>query len=112
MPDCLKCRGACCETFHVPAIHILAPSVDARRWVELHSLSQRPTLQHGVMLEFPAPCTKLTPEGRCGIYEARPMTCRAFQPGGVDCLDTLLRRRTPEQYAAIREAGDPERIHS
>ena len=26
-------------------------------------------------------CTKLQPDGRCGIYEARPALCRSFEAG-------------------------------
>lgn len=105
--NCERCRGACCESFSLPAITILSPTADARRWIELHG-TNRP----GHMLHFECRCTALTAEGRCGIYETRPQVCRVFKAGGVDCLDTLRRRRTPEEYQAIREDGDPETIHA
>jgi len=79
---------------------------DERRWLELHA--ETSVLE----MRFECRCTALTPEGRCGIYEARPMMCRTYRPGGADCLDTVRRRRTPEDFARIREAGDPERIHA
>jgi Fe-S-cluster containining protein len=82
------------------------PDGDAVRWLALHAT---PTPGY---LEFECRCTKLTADGRCGIYEDRPLVCKVFAPGGADCLDTVRRRRTPEQYLRIRDAGDPERIHA
>jgi len=108
---CEACRGACCESFSLPAIHVLAPTADARRWVELHASKFHVTLQQGRLLEFETPCTKLTPEGRCGIYETRPMVCKVYRAGGPECLATVKVRRSPEDYQRIREDGDPERIH-
>jgi Fe-S-cluster containining protein len=108
---CAECRGACCQSFSLPAIHILAPTADARRWVELHAATVHQTLRHGQILEFETPCTKLTGEGSCGIYDTRPQVCREYRPGGVECLATVKARRSPEQYAAIRDEGDPLTIH-
>jgi Fe-S-cluster containining protein len=96
----------------MPRSDIHPPGPDAWRWVELHG---RKVLEEGpdsrVLIEFECRCTKLTADGRCGIYEERPLVCVLFAPGGPDCMDTVRRRRTPEQYERIREAGDPEVIH-
>lgn len=62
-------------------------------------------------VEIEARCSKLDAAGCCSIYETRPTICRDYQPGGGACLDVVRRRRTPEQYAAIREAGDPATVH-
>jgi len=95
----------------LPAIHILAPTADARRWVELHAARTHATLREGRLLEFEVRCTKLTAEGRCGIYETRPMVCKTYRAGGPECLATVRARRTAAEYERIREDGDPERIH-
>lgn len=112
---CSVCRGACCESVVIP----LAPmrkacDRDDIRWLLLHgrkveSAEQGGTGGHGLELE--ARCTKLDADGRCGIYDERPMVCRLFPAGGPDCLDTVRRRRSPEEYAQIRDADDPPRIH-
>lgn len=101
---CDACRGACCETFILPASDLLDD--DVSRWLALHA-SRRQNL-----LEFDCRCTKLTAEGRCGIYEDRPSLCRTFAVGGSACLDAVRRRRTPEQYQLIRDDGDPTEIHA
>lgn len=103
---CAECRGACCESMSIPAVHILAPTGDARRWVELHA-----TARPGHLLEFEVRCTALTPESRCGIYEHRPLVCKLYEAGGKDCLETVRARRSPEDYQRIRDEGDPLTIH-
>lgn len=103
--NCERCRGACCETFMIPASDIDVPGDDASRWLALHATPR------GRQLEFECRCTKLTAEGRCGIYADRPSLCQIFPVGGPDCLDAVRSRRTPEQYTVIRDPDDPERIH-
>jgi Fe-S-cluster containining protein len=46
-----------------------------------------------VVVEFEARCTALTKEGRCSIYEERPLTCELYPLGGQPCLETIKRRR-------------------
>lgn len=37
-------------------------------------------------------CPKVTPEGRCSIYQDRPETCKAFTPGASSlCVFALLK---------------------
>ncbi len=103
--NCETCAGACCEEFSLPGVDVRPPGPDERRWLELHGT------RTGADVRFECRCTALTADGRCSIYSSRPMVCVTFEAGGKDCLDTVKRRRTPEQYAAIRGAGDPERIH-
>lgn len=99
--DCLACGGACCETMVIPLSAIRPPSADAARWLQLHGVMS------GRTIEFECRCTKLTPEGRCGIYADRPQGCADFKPGSGECLRTVKARRTPEQYQLIRGEADP-----
>jgi len=38
----------------------------------------------------------------------KPLECAVFPAGGAPCLDAVRERRTREQYAEIRDEGDPE----
>ena len=85
----------------LPIADIRAPA-DEMHWIRLHAVPDGDT-----HLEFAVPCRELAGDGRCSIYEDRPNVCRAYKPGGADCLDTVRRRRTVEEFYAIREDGDP-----
>ena len=98
-PDCLLCRGACCEDFELPKADVNPPGGDERCWLELHAV-----VSEGWM-RFECRCRALSEQGRCRIYSARPQVCRAYEPGGADCLDTLRRRRSPEQVRQIVGGG-------
>ena len=100
--DCAVCRGACCESF-TAEIYMHPPNRDAQRWLELHATVEN----FGPKLTFECRCTALTSEGRCSIWEQRPMICELFIAGGRQCLDTVRKRRTPAQYQLIRGADDP-----
>jgi Fe-S-cluster containining protein len=69
--------------------------LDSSRWLSLHGT------EVGDQLEFECRCTKLTPAGRCSIYETRPVVCQVYVAGGPECLATIRRRRTPEQAKQI-----------
>jgi hypothetical protein len=105
--DCLACGGACCETMILPVGAVRFPSPDAKAWFMLHGSTD------GSRVELECRCSALTPDGKCGIYTSleRPKTCADFRPGERGCIETVRRRRTPEQYILIRGAADPERIH-
>lgn len=100
--NCLTCRGACCESFALPLVDIRPPSRDALRWVALHGDTE------DGWIRFDCRCTALNRGGLCAIYDTRPDVCRDYEPGCPDCYDAVRRRRTPDQYAEIREEGDPE----
>ncbi len=102
---CEVCGGACCEDFELPAADVAAlpPDADKAWWFALHG-SAAP----GEYVRFDCACTKLTNEGRCGIYDKRPNLCRDMRPGGLDCLAWVRRRRTREQYERIRDEADPD----
>ncbi len=97
--NCLECRGACCEDILIPVERRLIDD-DALDWLETRG---RPVYRNGTLAAyaFEARCPLLTTKGLCHIYEARPAICRRYEPGGPDCLETLKRRRTPEQRARI-----------
>lgn len=102
--DCLKCRGACCETFWLRLGDVPAPSADVRRWVLLHGKTS------AGFVEFTCWCRELTDEGLCRIYDERPAVCRDARPGAADCLEAVRARRTPAEYREIRDAEDPETL--
>ncbi|MCG3774250.1 MAG: hypothetical protein JW395_1068 [Nitrospira sp.] len=109
---CEECRGACCESF-TTEIAVNPPSADAQRWIRLHSSAVPPKFHKDAFavtvaetnaweeLTFECRCTKLTPEGRCGIYEDRPLICELFIAGSRRCLETVKQRRTVEDYQRI-----------
>lgn len=85
--------GRCCKKFCLPAAPTFWKSSweeDAQHWVEQQGVPFAPH-SHGpvhvdeesgeefVLVWFH--CPEVTAEGRCGIYENRPDTCRIFVPG-------------------------------
>jgi Fe-S-cluster containining protein len=94
---------------------IAAPTDDVRRWVEVRGELVPHELLEGIMLpeaglRLDVRCTKLTDDGRCGIYEERPDVCREFAPGNRHCLEVVSRRRSAEDYQLIRDDEDPEEL--
>jgi len=64
------------------------------------------------------PCPVLDPEtGACELYEARPMTCRAFGPpvrseDGLGVCELCYQGATPEEIAACEMVPDPEDLEA
>ncbi len=83
----------------LPLADIVKMSSDSDnvRWFVLHGT---PTPDSHILLKLP--CTMLTHEGRCAIYDDRPQMCRDYERGGWWCMDAIRRHRTPEQVVAIR----------
>jgi hypothetical protein len=104
---CDICRGACCEDFSLRLADVTVSS-DVTHWLRLRGVEQGP------WLTFDCRCRMLTADGRCDLYEdpSRPEVCREFLPGSGWCLDAVRKRRSPEAYARIRQASDPEVIHA
>ena len=103
---CELCRGACCETFSLPIVETLPIAgdviqVDLNRWLTLHATVG------AEKLTFECRCMKLTDDGRCGIYDRRPVVCRTYLAGGADCLEAVRTRRSQLEYSRIRDDGDP-----
>lgn len=99
--NCDICVGACCEAFAVKESDLRLPDADTLHWFGLHGVKR----DGWITLE--CRCTKLSPRGRCTIYDDRPQVCRDFRPGGPECLEFVRARRLPAEYAEIRHAGDP-----
>lgn len=99
---CEKCGGACCEAVTLD-ITPFAQSSDFIRFIEFRSVPQvrqvdgKPTVN---MRMFEARCLMLK-EGRCQVYDQRPKMCVSFEPGGSNCVSTVMARRTSEQAAEI-----------
>lgn len=105
--NCLQCRGACCEDLVFPVKGLAKPTFDLLR---LRGQVVRLTEDmEGVAI--PSVCHHLSDAGRCRIYHDRPGVCRMYRAGGQACIETLRRRRTPEDYILIRGPNDPLRVH-
>lgn len=105
---CVVCRGACCEEIVLTSSIIGAdfPAVA----VEFLTARGTPAAEEGTFA-LNCVCPKLNEEGLCSIHEDKPLACALEPVGGAACLDAVRRRRTPEQYQAIRDDEDPEEIH-
>lgn len=98
-PDCMVCRGACCETLLLPGSLGLDEEWAAARGLKRFIANGYYTSIPAI--EAPCPCPKLSPMGACSIYETRPQVCRAYPVGGPSCLGAITRRRTPEKAREI-----------
>jgi Fe-S-cluster containining protein len=79
---------------------------EVNRWLALHGVLEQRFNGHD-HVELEVKCTQLTPEGRCATYATRPLVCALYTPGGEDCLRTVAKRRTPDDYQRIRDESDP-----
>ena len=95
---CLICRGACCESLVFPAPEL----GDQREFLEARG-TEFPLHGH---IEVESRCKHLCGEGLCRIHTNRPKVCQDYKVGGLMCLITINRRRTPEQVQAICAAID------
>lgn len=75
---CDGCGGACCRY-----ITIAAPWVPT---ADRDFLLLRGTIDYDQAWRIPSPCKHLGDNGRCGIYETRPMSCKLYEIGGVACM--------------------------
>ena len=112
---CASC-GKCCRVMILDGLPIDRRFASERAfldWIDLHGASSAVKTSAGrrtLTVTIPRPCSKLVEKkGRshCGIYEARPLTCREY-----DCLedddigDTAWKRTIREQRArAMRRHG-------
>lgn len=94
MSLCAVCPvpGMCCKEFSLfRGTEIMFPletwQKDAEEYLLRHNLPFKPIKIEQVLGRNPYyvtlrySCPKLTPEGRCGIYQDRPEVCRKFVPG-------------------------------
>jgi len=100
-PACEKCQGACCEAICIDTLP-LALSSDFQRFLEFRTTPQIREVdgKQKLMRLFEVPCRMLI-NGKCNVYNQRPMLCKVFKPGGVDCITTIVSRRGPEKAREI-----------
>ena len=115
MSLCDRCYapGNCCRQFALenadgkPSFWIADGLGAVYEWLEKYSLPFVPKEIHRVGRDrrdlswatWWFKCPKLLPDGRCGIYEARPQLCRDFEAGGDSHLCVHMN--------GVAEAGDP-----
>ena len=87
--DCAVCRGACCEDILVP---VDPEALDELTVEWLSARGEMVVWADRPHVRLRAPCPHLK-DGRCGVYERRPLVCRAYVMGGDRCLETIARRR-------------------
>jgi Fe-S-cluster containining protein len=103
---CCKCTGCC----RYVSVDIPSPRskerIDLYVWYLIHKNVQIFIDHDGDwFLLFITPCTKLLPDGRCGIYETRPDICRDYSAD--NCSRTgkdyshLFKR--PEEFLSFLE---------
>jgi Fe-S-cluster containining protein len=95
---CAICKGACCESLVFPAPEL----GDQREFLQARGV-EFPISGH---IEVESACKHLTSCGSCGIHAERPKVCRDYKVGGLMCLITINRRRTPGQVQEICAAID------
>jgi Fe-S-cluster containining protein len=98
-PDCLVCRGACCEQLVIP--RMLLPKANRDYFRARGTLTEA-----GLVLE--CRCPKLSREGLCSIYEIRPVVCRTYEPGSQACEDAIFHRRTVSEVEEIHHTQEPK----
>ena len=92
MDSCDLCRGACCEFVVIERLLQLD-----HQWWAYHSSG---ILSNGdVGIE--ARCHHLTEEGRCRVYEKRPLSCQEISIGDPDCIEAIRFRRKPLEAERI-----------
>ncbi|MCB1141069.1 MAG: YkgJ family cysteine cluster protein [Leptospiraceae bacterium] len=78
---CCKCTGCCRYVSTVLEKPRNKSTIDHYVWFLLHKNVQIYIDNEGDWnLLFITPCTELQPDGRCGIYETRPVICKEYSP--------------------------------
>lgn len=77
-PQCKQCGGKCCQT-------LLFRGVDAVS-AEFMAQTRGVMVPGGVMID--SRCRHLDDAGQCAIYATRPIACRGYAVGGVECKVT------------------------
>lgn len=82
-PDCMTCRGACCESL------LLTPYLAAQ--FETEYIETRGKRLDNGWVELKVRCPKLAHDGMCSIYAVRPLACQNYPVGGSACLAAMIR---------------------
>ena len=76
---CESCGGLCCK----------GVSIDVSKWTEPQRVW---ALTRGVIVDdqwyIDAPCKHLGTDGKCLIYDSRPLNCLAYRVDGPTCRAT------------------------
>jgi Fe-S-cluster containining protein len=110
-PMCEICGGACCEAVTLD-ITSLAQSSDFTRFLEFRSVPQVREVDGKLnvsMRLFDAKCLMLK-DGRCCVYDQRPLMCQLFEPGSQNCRTTVTARRTKELAQVILCGAIAEKV--
>lgn len=90
--NCTTCKGQCCRYF---AMQIDTPDspdeFDHIRWYLAHEKVAIFIEDEDWYLQVNTPCTHLSEDFSCGIYETRPQICRDYgwdPDGDVECHET------------------------
>lgn len=87
MPDnlCEQCTAACCRYVALP---IETPTTQADfedvRWYLIHDNISVFVEDDEWFISFASSCRHVQPDGRCGIYETRPIICRKYSTDNCD----------------------------
>lgn len=87
LPDCIEC-GACCKAFGIYEVN----AFDIKRLGEDSNLTQKSHLypEGGMMKTKDFACVALCGT-KCSVYDKRPMVCRVFKRGSVECRMAVKR---------------------
>lgn len=83
---CSRCKNSTCCTYitqHIDSPRGMA-DFDLMLWQIAHHNVQFFKDSDGWFLQVTNRCTHLLPDGRCGIYEARPLICREHSSDGCE----------------------------
>ena len=106
--SCDDC-GACCQVVTEPPFYRVFDDIGEDAWERLKA--DRPEIMAALLADqrarraaggpdFGTPCLWFeAATGRCRHYEYRPLACREFEVGGLDCHDA---RRNPRRAAPVR----------
>ena len=99
--SCDGCGGSCCRVVTRPPFYRVFEDLWEDAWERLRwerpelskALAADEAAAHAAGLpDYGTPCTWLDQKtGRCLHYEYRPLACRMFEVGDVDCLDARRR---------------------
>jgi Fe-S-cluster containining protein len=117
---CEYCTAKCCRYFALP---IDTPKVkrdfEFIRWYLLHEYASTFVEDDTWYLLVHTPCKHLQTDGRCGIYETRPIICREYTTDECEYEDTFAYDQyfeTPEQIeeymAAVLQPKNSANIRS
>jgi Fe-S-cluster containining protein len=87
---CELCGGACCKSFGLP---LKGHQPDIAFWLSSHG-----EVVNGI-INIKQPC-KYLDNGKCGIYDRRPVICSNMPVGGKMCL-LSVKLNAPEEYEEI-----------